>query len=204
MRGMAEDLPLFKQNHGFSCGPASLLMVMGSLDRNLILDGSLEMSLWEDANLGESKATSSYGLALAALKRGFGARVYANGEGIGFVGRLVKHFPRIDAKKMDQHYQRSKSKARELGVEEVEKKVGLEEISTELEKGVNPMILISSRMMGEIIGIPHWVVLTRVSKEEVHLVNPEWATRESYTHKRFLKHLGWGDQTRMVCVFGLE
>ena len=73
---MADRPPMYRQSYGYSCGPASLLMVMGAIDKDLELNEPLEVAVWEDANLVESRATSSYGLALAALRRGFKAKVF--------------------------------------------------------------------------------------------------------------------------------
>ncbi|MDO9536894.1 MAG: peptidase C39 family protein [Thermoplasmata archaeon] len=191
--------PLYRQSFPYSCGPASLIMALGALSPDLDLNQELEVALWNDSNLGESRATSSYGLALAALRRGFGARVYANGKGVGFIGSILEHFPAANGNNIRQHFELQKVRARELGVEEVARKTELNDIRAELE--CFPIVLISSKMMGDFIGIPHWVLVTGVDDGNVTINNPETGRSESYSHKRFLKYLGWGDQTRMVCVF---
>ncbi|MGA1820275.1 MAG: peptidase C39 family protein [Thermoplasmatota archaeon] len=198
---MTGEVPLYKQSYGYSCGPASLLMVIGSLDRGIILREPLEMEVWADANLGESKATSAYGLALAALKRGFGARVWSETDGIGFEKRLKEHFPAIDIKRMVSLYKAKKEQARELGVEESRERVDLDIIEKELQAGRHPIILVSSGMMGEWVQIPHWIVVTGMEKGRVTIQNPETARIETYRKKRFLKYLGFQGETRMVSVY---
>ncbi len=177
-------------------------MVLGSLDPNLSLDLDLEVALWNDANLGESKATSAYGLALGALKKGYSARVYANGDGIGFIKGVLKHFPSLNVKAMTRHFEAQKAEARKLGIEEIVIKTELTHIRAELERGTHPIVLISSKLMGEFIGIPHWVVVTGIMDGKVILNNPETGRTETYSTRRFLKYQGWGEQTRMVCVGG--
>jgi len=198
---MTDEVPLYKQSYGYSCGPASLLMVIGSLDRNIVLREPLEMEIWADANLGESRATSAYGLALAALKRGFRARVWSETEGIGFEKRLKEHFPAIDLNKMFSLFEKKKAQARELGVEEIKERVTLDFIEKELLSGNHPIVLVSSGMMGEWVQIPHWVVVTGTDKNRVAIQNPETARIETYRKKRFLKYLGFQGETRMVSVY---
>jgi len=198
---MTGEVPLYKQSYGYSCGPASLLMVIGSLDSRIILREPLEMEIWADANLGESRATSAYGLALAALKRGFKAKVWSENEGVGFERRLKEHFPAIDMDNMLSLFNEKKEQARDLGVEEVREPVDLDVIEKELRAGNHPIILVSSGMMGEWVQIPHWVVVTRVEKGRVTIQNPETARRETYRKKRFLKYLGFQGETRMVSVY---
>ena len=195
------QVPLYKQSYGYSCGPASLVMALGTLDPDITLNHELEVALWDDANLGESQATSSYGLALGALKKGYGVRVYANGEGIGFIEGILKYISKNKVHNITRHFENQKNEARKLGIEEIEKKTELNEIQAELERGCYPIILISSKMMGEWVGIPHWVVVTGVKDEIVTINNPETARVETYSIKKFLKYLGWGDQTRMISVF---
>jgi len=198
---MTGEVPLYKQSYGYSCGPASLLMVIGSLDQNIDLVEPLEMEIWADANLGESKATSAYGLALAALRRGFRARVWSENDGIGFERRLKEHFPAIDLGKMLSAFEKKKAQARELGVEEIKERVDLDIIEKELLSGNHPIVLISSGMMGEWVQIPHWVVITRMDRSRVTIQNPETARIETYRKKRFLKYLGFQGETRMVSVY---
>ena len=199
--GMPAEVPLYRQSYGYSCGPASLLMVMGFLDRDLVLDETLEMDVWREANLGESRATSAYGLALAALRRDFGAKVWTESEGIGFERRLKEHFPAIDMERMLKLYEDKKDQARNMGVEEIRIRVELETIEEELGKDSHPIVLVSSGMMGEWVQIPHWIVVIGIDGRRVTIQNPETARIESYRRKRFTKFLGFQGQTRMVSIY---
>jgi ABC-type bacteriocin/lantibiotic exporter with double-glycine peptidase domain len=198
---MPEYPPMYQQSYGYSCGPASLLMVLGAIDKNLKLTESLEVDVWEDANLVESRATSSYGLALAALRRGFKAKVYADGDGIGFTRRLKDHFPQIDVSRMDDLFQRTKNKARKFGVEEILRTATIEDIREELKIGAHPIVLISTRMMWELRPIPHWIVVISADDGVIKIQNPETARIETYKEKRFKKYMGFEGQMRMVCIY---
>ncbi|MFW3145575.1 MAG: peptidase C39 family protein [Thermoplasmatota archaeon] len=196
--------PLYKQSFGYSCGPASLLMVMGAMDENTALGLGTEVSIWEDANLGESRATSSYGLALAALRRGFKVKVRASGEEIGFTKRLKDHFPAIDAERMERLYETKKEEARRLGVLEERGTTTTAGIREDLDRGFFPIVLISTRLMREIVPIPHWVVVVEMDSKKVKIANPETAGIESYSMRRFSKHLGFDGYTCMVSILSRE
>ncbi len=199
---MVKDVPLYKQSYGYSCGPASMLMVMGSIDKSIRLDNELENSIWEDANLVESKATSAFGLALASRKRGFFVTVWADSDGIGFTKRLKKHFRSINVDRLNELHEITRRKAIDLGVKERPGKVTLKVLSSRLDNGIHPIVLISTRLMGEWIAIPHWVVVTNISKDTVTIQNPETASVENYHKNRFMRHLGFSGNARMICVQG--
>jgi predicted double-glycine peptidase len=198
---MAGEVPMYQQSFGYSCGPASLIMVMSAIDGDLKLNEELEISVWDDANLVESRATSSYGLALAAVKRGFRAKVYTDGDGIGFAGRLKAHFPQIDIRRMDDLFQRKKLQAREMGVEEVRKTATLIDMDNELKKGYHPIVLVSTRLMWEVRPIPHWIVIISIDERNVTIQNPETARIETYKRGRFEKYMGFDGQMRMICIY---
>jgi hypothetical protein len=71
-------VPFHRQSFDFTCGPASLIMVMRYFDPGLAPGRELEIDIWREANLIEAYATSHYGLALAAYRRGFRARTEGN------------------------------------------------------------------------------------------------------------------------------
>ena len=201
---MARYIPLYRQSFGYSCGPASLLMVIGSLDEEMAMNKEQEITIWEDANLVESRATSAHGLALAALRRGFGARVYANSIGIGFTSRLKEHFPDIDLERMDDLFEKTRLEAKKMGLEEMIEDITLDTLREELRKGLTPIVLISTGLMGETEEIPHWVVVTGIDEGSVTIQNPEHARVEKYPLVRFAKYLGFRGSNRFVCIFGQQ
>lgn len=195
------DFPLYTQTFGFSCGPASLMMVLKDVEPGVKLDRSTEISIWRDANLHESRATSSYGLALAALRRGFRVRIRATSDGIGFRRRLKEHFPKINEDFMELLFEETRNQARQLGVEEITEGGCIEQIEEELGLGIHPIVLISTSLMDEAVEIPHWIVVVKVNDDSVDIANPETGRIERYPHGKFCRSIGFNDYRCMISVF---
>jgi predicted double-glycine peptidase len=64
-------VPFHRQRSQYTCGSASLMMVMKFFQPNLRLSRELEFDIWRESNLVESYGTSREGLTVAAAKRGF-------------------------------------------------------------------------------------------------------------------------------------
>lgn len=199
---MGNDL-VYRQSFGFSCGPAALMTVMKQINNTMILDRSMELDIWRDATLIESKATSSFGLALAARRRGYKVKVMTDSDRIGFISRLVEHFPGINVDFMKLLFDRTRENAIKEGVDWDRKEVMLDDIEKEIDSDNQPIILISSKMMRELIGIPHWVVVIGYDRKHFWIKNPETARVERYTRKRFEKYLGFTGYRCMI-VLGSE
>jgi hypothetical protein len=195
-----QEPPLYRQSFGFSCGPAALMMVMKNLRKDLILDQDLELEIWRDATLMESKATSSFGLALAARRRGFRVTVRTDSGKIGFTSRLKSHFPRINTDFMEMLFDHTRRTALKEGVKWDREKVELNDVLGILDEGGFPIVLISSKMMREIVGIPHWVVVVGYDEKFYYINNPETARRERYRIKRFGKYLGFTGYRCMMVI----
>ena len=71
---------IYYQSTEFTCGPACLVMAMAALDPSYKASRLEEMKIWRRAGLafmGEGHAgCGPYGLALAALQRGFHVEIY--------------------------------------------------------------------------------------------------------------------------------
>jgi hypothetical protein len=190
-----------RQSHGFTCGPAALLSVMHGIDEGIPLDHDTELDLWRDANLAESYATSAHGLALAALKRGFKARVRADRPGIGFDGALKRHFPAIEVDILWSMYEHTVSRARSLGLEEEFGPVGIDDLSRIIASGLEPIVLISTSLMDEARPIPHWVVALSVDEREVVIANPETGSKERYRRDKFISSMGYEGYKAILCIW---
>ncbi len=195
-----KEMPSYMQSFGFSCGPAALMMVMKELREDLFLDRDLELDIWRDATLMESKATSSFGLALAAKRRGFHVTVRTDSDKIGFTSRLKSHFPKINVEFMELLFDHTRNTALKEGVIWDRREVDLDDIRKEVDNGRFPVVLISSKMMREAVGIPHWVVVVGYDEKFYYINNPETARRERYRIKRFGKYLGFTGYRCMVVI----
>ena len=178
-----------------------MLSVLHRMDPNVPLDNDTEMDLWRDSHLCESYATSAAGLALAALRRGFKARIVADRPGIGFDRILKEHFPLIDMGMMRDLYDHTVSRARSFGIEEVFKDVGMDDIRSEIERGILPIVMISTALMDEDVPIPHWVIVFDVGPDVVEIANPETAALERYPSEKFEASLGYQGYKAMVAVW---
>src|SRR5450830_1882221 len=78
---IALGAPYYGQTLDFTCGPCALLMAMAALDRNTLIDRAAEIRVWREATTVFMAAghggCGPFGLALAAVRRGFDATVYA-------------------------------------------------------------------------------------------------------------------------------
>jgi hypothetical protein len=190
-----------KQSYGFSCGPAALLTVMHDLDGRIPLDHDTEIDLWKDANLHESYATSAHGLANAALRRGFKAKVIADRPGIGFESKLKEHFPIIEDRILHSIYDHTVARAKELGLEEEFVRVDVELIEVLAASNMRPIVLISTDLMDEDVPIPHWIVILSVDRNEVLIANPETGATEVYPREKFGAYLGYDGYKAVLVIW---
>jgi predicted double-glycine peptidase len=87
---VALQIPFYRQSYEFTCGPSCIIMAMKYFDRKLYVNQELEIDIWREANLIEAYATSHYGLALAAYKRGFHVRTCGNARSIRLLDTLCR------------------------------------------------------------------------------------------------------------------
>ena len=194
------QLPLYRQSFGFTCGPAALMMVMKGLEPDLELDRYLELDIWREAALMESRGTSSFGLALAARRRNFRVTVRTISENIGFTSRLVEHFPGIDVEFMEMLFEHTRDQALKEGVVWDRRYVEMGDLRESLAKGTFPVVLVSTEMMGEEEPIPHWVVVTGMDDGTVRINNPETGREEEYTTDLFERFLGFSGCRCLISV----
>ncbi len=76
----ASSVPFYRQSYDFTCGPACLIMAMMHYDPKVRPSRELEIDIWREANLIEAYATSQYGLAMAAHRRGFSSMTWGNAK----------------------------------------------------------------------------------------------------------------------------
>ena len=192
-----------KQSYGFSCGPAALLSVIHGIDPSIPLEHDVELDLWSDANLGESRATSAHGLALAALRMGFKARILASGEGIGFDRRLMEHSPSIRPELLHALFDHTRRRALSLGLIEEIAPVTLDIIGSHIGSGHLPIVLISTSLMGEDPGIPHWVVVVDVD-DGISIANPETGGIENHSIQEFSNSFGYDGYSACILIWKEE
>ncbi len=162
-------VPWYRQNTEFTCGPASLLMAMQALDKNIQPDISEEMHLWREATTifmtSGHGGCHPLGLAIAARKRGFKAEVWISGDQILFIDSV-----RAEKKKkiIELAHTDFVAQAKKLKIPVHHSEVSQQQLTKALKKGGIPLILISTwQLDGK--RVPHWVVLSAFDDEFFYL-----------------------------------
>jgi ribosomal protein S18 acetylase RimI-like enzyme len=171
------QVPFYEQSLEFTCGAASLMMAMKALTPPLEFSRTLELRLWREATTifmtSGHGGCGPYGLALAAIKRGYGIDVYVSDEGT-HLGDSVRSEHKREVMRLVQEdmYRQLQS----LGVPINCTGVTVETIEECLGRGGIPLVLISSWQIYK-ARVPHWVVVTG-SDENFIYVNDPFVDRE--------------------------
>ncbi|MGH8274244.1 MAG: peptidase C39 family protein [Gammaproteobacteria bacterium] len=195
-------VPYYRQTLEFTCGPAALIMAMKALDPNLKVGRELEMTLWRESTAvfmtSGIGGCTPFGLALAALGRGFEVSLYAN-AGADFLVDSVRSPIKKEVIQLVQ-----KGFIRDLtarGVPIRHRPVTLAELQRRMDDGAIPVVLISSyRIYGD--KSPHWVVVTGYDERFVRVHDPYVDTEAGETvvdslnmpilHKEFTRMTRYG------------
>lgn len=166
------DVPYYQQTLEFTCGPAALMMAMDTLDPGFEPCRKLELRIWREATTvfmtSGHGGCSPLGLAIAAVRRGFGVRLYVSDVGVPFVDSV-----RSDEKKevLRLVHEDMLEEAEALGIAIESGALTVAEIEAAFDAGAVPIILISSwRLYGE--KAPHWIVVTGFDDGFVYAHDP--------------------------------
>lgn len=193
-------MPFYQQTHDFTCGPASLMMVVSYFKPDLPLTKDTEIDIWREATLFETRGTCRFGLALSAWRRGVDVRTVCNVDDIVYRDRIVERYEDLDQRSLDQRFNDLRTKAREAGIEELRDQVTVDTIRDSLEKGEVPMIMCSTAMFLD-EDIPHWIVVTGLEGDMVHVNNPLSDASETVGIERFKEHMGSRGNGAMISLF---
>lgn len=165
-------VPYYRQTLDFTCGPASLLMAMHCLDKNISFERHLEIELWRESTTIFMTAghggCGPHGLALAAWHRGFAVEMFLSAAGALFIDSV-----RSEEKKevMALVQEQFEQEVRAAGIPVHYRQLGLEEMREAFERGGMPVVLISSyRIYKE--KFPHWVVVTGFDERYIYVHDP--------------------------------
>ncbi|MDG6925750.1 MAG: peptidase C39 family protein [Nitrososphaerota archaeon] len=198
------EVPFYRQSFDFTCGPASLMMVMKYLDREMKLSKSLEMDIWREASMVEIYGASRYGLAFSAAIRGFGARVISNLGSYGFVDKLEPRIEGVNRSMMRLFFLERKRRCMELGVEDVKGRIKSTTLFRELTSFRVPLLLMDGQpLIGE--DVPHWVVVTGHDRGNFYINNPlSNSADDAIQMDRMEKMIGYKGDECLVSVFRNE
>jgi ribosomal protein S18 acetylase RimI-like enzyme len=165
-------VPWYGQTTEFSCGPASLMMAMASLDPTLVLDRELELDIWREATTifmtSGHGGCHPFGLALAARRRGFAASVLVNSDKPLFVEGVRAEHKKQVITAVDEQFRR---RAVQQGVDVIQGELSLARIETWLAEGWAVVVLVSTyRIDGR--KVPHWVTVTALDDACLYVHDP--------------------------------
>ncbi|MCW8889861.1 MAG: GNAT family N-acetyltransferase/peptidase C39 family protein [Sedimenticola sp.] len=165
-------VPYYEQSLEFTCGAASLMMAMKALQPEVIFSRRLELRLWREATTifmtSGHGGCGPYGLALAAVNRGFGVDVYITGEGT-HLGDSVRSDHKKEVMRLVQEDMYEQLQA--LGVPINPSGVSAKEIDECLQRKGVPLVLISSWQIYK-ARVPHWVVVTGSDDSFIYVNDP--------------------------------
>lgn len=150
----------YQQTTEFTCGPAALIMAMNSLNGELLMEQGLELDLWRESTTifmtSGHGGCHPVGLANAAKKRGFDAKVFINQQTPLFIdGVRSLHKKRI----MESVHQQFMDNAQALEVDIEFCDIDQLQLIQLLSEGYAIILLISTyRLDGK--KAPHWVTVT--------------------------------------------
>jgi ribosomal protein S18 acetylase RimI-like enzyme len=166
------DVVFYAQTLDFTCGPASLMMAMYTLDHDYALDRSRELRLWREATL--IFTTSGHGgcgprgLALAARRRGFHAELFISHDHVPFIDSVRSTEKREVMRLVHEDFQRQ---CAEVDIPVHIYSLSADELGERIAAGNIPLVLISLyRIHGE--KTPHWVVVTGTDERFIYIHDP--------------------------------
>ena len=166
-------IPYYQQTTDFTCGPASLIMAMQTLDKSITPDRSLELQLWREATTiymtSGHGGCSPLGLALAAWRRQFHVELWLNTQEPLFLdGVRSEEKKAVMALVHEDFIAQIKQTDIVLRYEEID----LSKIDECLQQGGMPLVLISSYSFTR-NKAPHWVVVSGADETFIYIHDPE-------------------------------
>ncbi|QFY90883.1 peptidase C39 family protein [Magnetovirga frankeli] len=167
------QVPFYEQSLEFTCGAASLMMAMKSLrPESIEMSRQLELRLWREATTifmhSGHGGCGPYGLALAAVQRGFGVDIFVSGEGTHLIDSVRStHKKEVIRLVQEDMYQQLQS----LRVPITCTGVSMAEIEACMARGGIPLVLISSWQIYH-ERQAHWVVVTGFDDNFIYVNDP--------------------------------
>lgn len=171
-RGQIHNVRYYSQTTEFTCGAASLMMAMSSLDPKIKMSQSLEIQLWREANtifmLSGHGGCGPRGLALAAKKRDFEVEIFISTQDYLFLNS-VRDTKKKEIMMVVQKDFEKQIKAKKIPVKT--KRVTFDLVSKLVHEGAIPLVLISSYQMTG-TKTPHWIVVSGVDEDFIYFHDP--------------------------------
>lgn len=166
-------VPYIHQTTEFTCGPASLMMAMAALERGSVPDPDEELRIWREATTifmtSGHGGCGPRGLALAAHRRGFRARICVSEDGPLFLDTVRSPTKKLVLERVQAMMLRETIEA---GIETEVVRTSPADLERALAEGWIPLLLVSSyRFNAE--KAPHWVVVTAIEEQFILVHDPD-------------------------------
>lgn len=168
-----KTIPWYQQTTEFTCGPAALMMAMHNQDASYEMSQEKELDLWREATTifmtSGHGGCHPIGLALAADRRGFEARVFLNTQEPLF----LEGVRRIKKKNiMRVVHDQFLKEAQEQKIDLIYEEISQVHLQSLLDEGYSVLMLISTyRLDGK--KAPHWVMLTSMDELCLYVHDPD-------------------------------
>lgn len=165
-------VPYYKQTLNFTCGPASLLMAMATLDPSIKMTREHELQLWRESTtvfmMSGHGGCGPHGLALAAFHRGFKVKLFAFPSSIMFINSV-----RSDEKKeiITLVQNQFEEEINSNGIESINDDYSFSLIKDEMKRGGIPVVLTTAWFVSR-EKTPHWVCVTEIGEDYVWYHDP--------------------------------
>lgn len=167
------QVPYYPQTTEFTCGPASLIMAMATLDKDIAQTQSHELQLWRESTTifmtAGHAGCGPHGLALAAWRRGFQVAMYISQQDILFFNTVRSKKKQAIITLVQQNFMQQ---LEQTSVTIHNKHIEMNELISYLDSGQIPLILISTYRINR-NKAPHWVVLTAHDQQFIYLHDPD-------------------------------
>ncbi len=166
-------LPFYAQTTDFTCGPAALLMAAHNLRPEQPVNQIEELNIWREATTifmttGHG-GTSPYGLALAARKRGFKARLWLSDENPPFLDSVRNPQKKAIISLIHQDFSVQAAGA-DISIAPFPKDIT--SIRDALNAGEQIIMLISTYRLNR-SKEPHWIWLVHMDENYAYFNDPE-------------------------------
>jgi len=173
---MKRDIPYYAQTAEFSCGPASVLMVLKFFDPHFELDRSREFEAWRQCNMIGVRGADPFGLSVPLLDAGHEVHLWTERRQMVdpplWKRRLLEHgFSPADADLAIFGMGENRKRALERGVTVGYGPVTVERIAAFCQEGFVPIALVHMGVVHQ-FDIPHWVVVADAGAQQVTFNDP--------------------------------
>lgn len=208
----ASIVPHHEQQFDFTCGPASLMMILKHFDKKFEINKQNETDIWRESSLAPLPPTCRYGLAFSALKRGYQVEILTNVKGIEYIRKIPRRLTGEGRREFMKgflgfarvQFEERQARALELGLKERSvKRVTTSAVTKTLDRNGLSILLTSARFFDD-QDWAHWVVVTDYGNSSVYVndpASPLHKGRRTFANEEFEKINGYhGDQV-LISVF---